>query len=167
MKIVTGGQSGSDLSGNYFAKKYGIETEINAEKNYHPLYDEIPSDIKINIVSNKEGSKGGWIERRKHNIKNSDFTLILLQKPIEFTRGSKGTYNDCIKLKKDVLYIDILTHIGTYHNKELPSSRITSIRSLETAKEVIKTKNVQIMNVAGERDLNRNNAVAFLIKLLC
>ncbi len=166
MKIITGGQSGGDLTGNLFAKKHGIETEINAEKNYKPLYDEIPKDIKINIVSDKEGSKGGWIERRKYNIKNSDFTLILLEKPIELTRGSKGTYNDCIKLKKDVIYIDIFTHIGSYHDHNLSSSRTTVIRSLDTAKEIIKSKEIKVLNIAGERKLTKLTGVIFLEKLL-
>lgn len=166
MKIITGGQSGGDLCGNLFAKKHGIDTEINAEKNYKPLYDDIPTDIKINIVSEKEGSKGGWIERRKYNIKNSDFTLILLTKPIEFTRGSRGTYNDCIKLKKDVLYIDILRHIGSYHSKDLSSSYITTIRSIENVKEVVKSKNIEVLNIAGERDLNKMLGIEFLEKLL-
>ncbi len=165
MKIISGGQSGADLAGNYFAKKHGIETEINAEKNYKPLYDDIPTDIKINIVSNKEGYKGGWIDRRKYNIKSSDFTLILLYKPIEFTRGSKGTYNDCIKFNKDVLYINVIRYTGVYHNGDLPSSRIQVIQSLDDAKSLLRIKNPQVINIAGQRDLDRADCIKFLEKL--
>lgn len=166
MKIITGGQSGGDLSGNFFAKKNGIETEINAERNYKPLYGNIPTDIKINIVSEKEGNKGGWIERRKYNIKNSDFTLILLGKPIEFTRGSLGTYNDCIRLKKDVIYINILTCMGSYHNKDLQSSHITIINSINKVREIIKSKNIKVLNIAGERNLDESLGIEFLEKML-
>ncbi|MDD3474405.1 MAG: putative molybdenum carrier protein [Candidatus Dojkabacteria bacterium] len=166
MKIITGGQSGADLAGNYFAKKHGIETEINAERNFHPLYDEIPNDIKINIVSDKEGNKGGWIERRRFNIKNSDFTLILIGKPIQFTRGSRGTYNDCIKLKKDCLAIDIFRCEGGTPDVTKEVGWYRPVHSINIAREIIKSKNIKVLNNAGERNLNKQDCIDFLEKLL-
>lgn len=166
MKIISGGQSGADLAGNYFAKKYNIETEINAEKGYKPLYDPIPADIKINIVSQKFGNEGGWIERRKYNIQNSDFTIILLDKDINFTRGSLGTYNDCLKAKKDFLDIDINIEVGSFHDKNWTSGRSRIIRGIDSARRHIKEKNPEIINIAGQRDLDRIKTIEFLEKLL-
>lgn len=164
-KIISGGQSGGDLAGNYFAIKYEIETEINAELNYKPIYDEVPKSIRINTVSNKEGKKGGWIERTKYNINNSDFTIILVDKPIELTRGSKLTLNYCIKTEKPCIYINIYNRIGGY-----PRLR-KNIGSLNEAKKIVELqefvyKRPLVINIAGPRHMDRIDCIKFLEKLL-
>ena len=148
-KIISGGQSGADLAGNYFAKKYQIETEINAEKNYKPLYDTIPTDIKINIVSNKKGKEGGWVERRRYNIQSSDFTLILLGKSISETRGSLGTWNDCKRLKKDCFCVNI-------HNP----------KDIDDIRFLLNRLCPKTINIAGERSLNKEEVISVLEKIL-
>ena len=170
MKIITGGQSGGDLSGNFFAKKNGIETEINAFEGFKPTYDELPKDIKINFVCNKENYLANLRCRTLYNVKNSDLTIILLNKPIEYTKGSKLTYRECVRLEKDVLFMyvgmNIGLAIGGYPDLDKGDMWYKPIYSLIDAKKIIKSKNLHILNIAGQRDLNRNDAIKFLENLL-
>jgi hypothetical protein len=150
-KIISGGQSGVDLLAIGFSITNGIECEINVEKAYKPLNNGIiPKGVPINVVSDKRGYSGGWIERRRYNIIESDFTLIFVRNNIYKTRGSLGTMHDCKKLYKPFSYITLSTvdsiDVGIV------------INSLEQ-------NDVKILNIAGERSLNnvqRDKMVRFL-----
>lgn len=168
MKIISGGQSGGDLGGNYFAKKHNTDTEINAFKDFKPVSDNLPTDIKINYVCDFADYAENLRCRTRYNIKNSDFTIILLNKDIYFTKGSKLTYKECLRLKSDVLYIDINTHIGGFHDRTWSLSNHRVIQSLESARQIIKSKSdhIFVLNVAGQRDLDEYKAIEFLEKLL-
>ena len=68
-KIISGGQSGTDLLAIDWAKRNDILCEVNVEKNYSPLYNGIiPTGISINVVSDKRGYEGGWVERRRYSV---------------------------------------------------------------------------------------------------
>ncbi len=166
MRIITGGQSGGDLAGIYFAKKYNIPCKINTFKDFYPISGNLPDDVEIEYVCDTGNYISNLRERTKYNVQNSDFTLILLNKDIVFTKGSKLTYNLCLKLKKDVMYIDIDTHIGSFHDKTWSSGNTRVIRGVDSAKEIIKSKNIQVLNVAGQRELDEPKAVVLLEKLL-
>ena len=166
MLIITGGQSGGDLGGNYFALKHSIPTEINAERKYKPLYDKVPKDIKINIVSRKKAQQGGWIKRREYNVKKSDMTIILLKDPIDNTRGSLGTFHDCERFGKDVLYINIYSHKGKYYRYSVFGNPWGVVIGIDNAKSLISHINPEIINIAGQRDLVRNDVIKFLEELL-
>ena len=166
MKIITGGQSGGDLAGIYFAKKYHIPCKINTFKDFYPITGNLPDDVEIEYVCDTGNYISNLRERTKYNVQNSDFTLILLNTDIMFTKGSKLTYNLCMKLKKDVMYIDINTHIGSFHDKTWSYGNTRVIQSIESAREIIKSKNIQVLNVAGQREINEYNALEFLEKLL-
>ena len=150
-KIISGGQSGADLLAIDWAIKNGIECEINVEKAYNPLNNGIiPKGVPINVVSDKRGFSGGWIERRRHNIINSHFTLIFVRKNIYKTRGSLGTMHDCRKLHKPFSYITL--------------SVIDSI-DVGIIINQFEEHDVRILNVAGERSLNcieRDKMIKFL-----
>lgn len=160
MKIISGGQSGADLAGNRFAKKHGFETEINAEYNYKPLYEDIPKDIKINIVTSKTGSSGGWVERRKYNVVHSDLTLILLNKPIAQTKGSKGTATDCQKYLRNYIYMDIYKRTGIYQCYTIKNHGV--ITGVSYLRQMIDDLSPEVINIAGQRDLNEKDAIRFL-----
>lgn len=160
VKFISGGQSGADLAGNRFAKKHGFETEINAEHNYKPLYEEVPKDIKINIVSSKIGSSGGWVERRKYNVVHSDLTLILLDKPISKTKGSKGTATDCQRYLKNYAYVDIYKKTGVYQCYTIESHGV--IAGVSCLRLIMDDLNPEVINIAGQRDLDEKDAIRFL-----
>lgn len=160
LKVISGGQSGADLAGNRFAKKHGFETEINAEYNYKPLYEEVPKDIKINIVTSKTGSSGGWVERRKYNVVHSDLTLILLNKPITQTRGSKGTATDCQRYLKNYIYIDIYKKTGICQCYTIKNHAV--ITGVSCLKQIMDDLSPEVINIAGQRDLKEADAIRFL-----
>ena len=150
-KIISGGQSGADLIAIDWAIKNGIECEINVEKNYVPLNNGIiPKNVPINVVSDKRGFSGGWIERRRYNIVESDFTLIFVRNDIYETRGSLGTMIDCKKLYRPFSYITLST--------------VDSI-DVGIVINLLKEHDVRILNIAGERTLNcieREKMIKFL-----
>ena len=150
-KIISGGQSGADLLAIDWGLKNDIKCEINVEKAYKPLNNGIiPKGVPINVVSNKRGFSGGWIERRRYNILKSHFSLIFVRRNIYETKGSLGTMTDCKKLCRPFSYITLSTvdsiDVGIV------------INSLEQ-------NDVKILNIAGERSLNnieRNKMIKFL-----
>lgn len=149
--IISGGQSGADLLAIDWAKKNGIKCELNVERSYTPLNNGIiPSEIPIHIVSNKRGFSGGWIERRRYNIINSDFTLIFVRDDIYKTKGSLGTMMDAKRFGVPFSYI-----------------KLNSVDSIDVGVVIalLERHNVKILNVAGERSLNvveRNKMIKFL-----
>lgn len=150
-EIISGGQSGTDLIAIDWALKNDIKCEINVEKEYKPLNNGvIPKGVPINIVSDKRGYSGGWIERRRYNITASDFTLIFVRRNIYETRGSLGTMVDCRKQGKPFSYINLST---------VDSIDVGIVISL------LEEHDVRILNVAGERTLNsieRDKMIKFL-----
>ena len=139
-KIISGGQSGADLLAIDWALKNDIKCEINVEKAYKPLNNGIiPKNVPINVVSDKRGFSGGWIERRRYNIVESDFTLIFVKRNIYETRGSLGTMTDCKKLYKPFSYITLST--------------VDSI-DVGLVINLLEEHDIKILNIAGERSLN-------------
>lgn len=140
-KIISGGQSGADLLAIGWAIKNGIECEMNVERNYVPLNNGIvPKEVKINVVSNLRGYSGGWIERRKYNIEHSDLTLIFVKKNIYETKSSLGTMSDCKKMGRPFSYITLCC---------MDSIDVGVVINL------LDEYNVKVLNIAGERSLNR------------
>ena len=139
-KIISGGQSGADLLAIDWSLKNDIECEINVEKAYKPLNNGIiPKGVPINVVSDKRGFSGGWIERRRYNIINSHFTLIFVRRNIYETKGSMGTLHDCKKLCRPFSYITLST--------------VDSI-DVGIVINLLEEHDVRILNIAGERSLN-------------
>lgn len=150
-KIISGGQSGTDLLAIDWAKRNDILCEVNVEKNYSPLYNGIiPTGISINVVSDKRGYEGGWVERRRYSVEHSDFTLIFVKKDIYRTRGPLGTMTDCKRMNKFFSYINL--------------SSVDSV-DVGIVKKLFEKHNIRLLNIAGERTLNsieRDKMVKFL-----
>ena len=150
-KIISGGQSGADLLAIDWALKNDVECEINVEKSYVPLNNGvIPKGVPINVVSDKRGYSGGWIERRRYNIMMSDLTLIFVRRNIYETKSSLGTMMDCGKLNKPFSFITLYT---------VDSIDVGIVMSL------IERYDVRVLNIAGERSLNgvqREKMIKFL-----
>lgn len=168
MKIVTGGQSGGDRVGNLYAKKHGIITEINAFEGFYPVKGVMPKDIKVNYVCNKKSYAENLKCRTKYNVVNSDFTIILLNKHIDKTRGSKLTFKECILNNKNVVMFNIYTRFSEAYLyglfETIPIHYSDASVVLSEIKTILKTRNV--INVAGQRDLNEEDGVKFLESIL-
>lgn len=106
-KVICGGQSGGDLAGAYFAKKYGIPLDINICAGFKPIgRTAIPPELtleerwvhggrcRINDVTTKTGT-AGLLFRNEFNVRGSDFTVILLDTAITLTKGSYRTSQFC------------------------------------------------------------------------
>ena len=103
-KMICGGQSGGDLTGAKYAKKYDITLDINVCKDFKPIgRTAIPKDLKIHsdyhVVTQKTGIPG-LKERTEFNVTHSDITVILLDTALASTRGSQLTADLCNKYKK-------------------------------------------------------------------
>lgn len=166
MKIITGGQSGADLSGNYFANKYGIDTEINTFHGFKPITDELPNNEKIKINFLNLGGRDysdNLRKRTEYNVKNSDFTIILLDRSIKDTVGSKLTLELCKKHNKSCYYVNIYTEEGVICTS---SGETTLGFQVDFAKRHLKFTDKSILNIAGQRTLDRVDCIKFLEKLM-
>ena len=141
MKIISGGQTGADLGGIEFAIESNIENEINICKKFEPKCG-FP-DTKINVITETKGIPGLCI-RRKYNIKNSDITIIFLDKDLYKTRGSLATYNEAKMFKKPCFIVRL------YDTLEIIKIQIKSFISY------IKNNKVNIINIAGSITCNQN-----------
>lgn len=110
-KLICGGQSGADIAGAKFALKNHIPFEINVCKDFKPIgRKDVPNDLKefgkVNIVTHIAGIEG-LVKRTLYNVLNADLTIILLDRRITSTKGSKLTMDYCITHKKPLFLYDI------------------------------------------------------------
>lgn len=164
MKIISGGQSGADISGNLFAYEHGIETEVNAFEGFKPVRGTIPPYIKVNYVCDKKDYVANLKCRTIYNIDHSDLTIILLKDDIYYTKGSLFTLNRCMKSKKNVITTDIYTQEFDY---TLFGIQYFTYRNKPTSlKEMVQKLEPKILNIAGQRELDERDAVIYLEKIL-
>jgi hypothetical protein len=147
--IISGGQSGADLSGNEFAREVGIPTKINAYSTFSTYYAADLPVYKSFAVNNLD--KDPTIHdfphdrismlryRTRYNVKNSDATIIFVTKPLDSTRGSRLTARYCVENNKNFIVINL---------NESPTSWFF-------VKEFITAYNPSIINIAGERFCDR------------
>lgn len=139
-KVISGGQSGADLEGVKIAKELGFDVEMNTEKDYKPLFDDIP-DIPHKEVTDKTGKSGGWKERRQFNVEDSDATLIFSDVPYEDLSpysGTGATLRDAQRMNKPVKFINV----NDFNTGEI--------------KSFLNTHDPEILNIAGRRGLKRD-----------
>lgn len=127
-KILSGGQNGADLAGLEAAKKLGIPTGGTAPKGWRV------QDYDGNETSNPQLADFGLVEsdsreyrdRTIKNVEDSDGTVWFgyTESP-----GGKLTISTAIRLRKPII-------INPNH---------------ETLKEWVKSKNIAVLNIAGNR----------------
>jgi len=164
-KVIGGGQSGGDIAGAKFGVKNSIPVDINICKDFIPIGrkgfpDGIVSRISnVNVVTQKTGV-AGLIERTEYNVKNSDFTIILLNRDIYKTKGSKLTVDYCQRHSKAYFLYDICVVGMTmlkFYNSHCFWKVIELTRQMGTKLTV---------NIAGPRDLDESRGVRALEKML-
>lgn len=134
MKVISGGQSGSDLGALIAAKEIGLETggyvpkHFLTEEGFKPEYAELYNLKEISVAGKK-----GYVVRTYKNVEESDATIRMasnFESP-----GEVCTKNAILKYNKPYLDIDI--------NNPPP---------VETVVKFIKDNNIQVLNVAGNRE---------------
>lgn len=143
-KIISGGQRGADVSGNFFALNHNIPTEANINAGFKIAHAMIP----VNVVSQKTGT-AGLVERRRYNISNSDITIVLIRGFSPHTPGSVGTVNDCFHAEKPFIILNVLDTKASAENLELRFP-----------------KDPVCVNIAGQRDLSEGDTLMFLNEVL-
>ena len=167
-KIICGGQSGADIAGAKFALKNHIPFEINICKDFKPVgRKDIPGDLKelgkVKIVTQKTSIEG-LVERTKYNVLSADITIILLDRPITSTKGSKLTMDYCIMNNKPLLCV-LLLHVGAgvavqFYNGYLFWEAISTLVKVGEY-----TGGKFTINIAGPRYLDEGKGVTALEKL--
>ena len=173
-EIISGGQSGADLGGILFAKIYKIEHEVNTHKGFKPIMGKIPDDVKVNYVTNKIGVPG-LRYRTEYNVKNSDITLIFIQKDLNKTKGSRLTAKFCQFYNKPFIIIKVLKNIigggeDEYTIEYIDKNKDKKIIQLDDILNYLESlkkekDNKFIINIAGERYWNENKIVRILEKI--
>lgn len=150
--IISGGQSGADLAGNEFAKDKKIPTRCYVFKGFKPVNPEDEKVLKrfkcVNIkVKHPKNYVACLKERTEYNVKQADATLIFASYNIQDTRGSKLTWQLCVKHRKPYA----IAYIGDWE---------TAIAQICGC---IETHQPAVLNIAGERKLDRKVVRSLLV----
>ena len=133
MKIISGGQTGSDIGGLIAAKKFGLETGGWMPKGC--ITETEPKPEYLELYNMKE-SDGGYVKRTIQNIQDADLTIIFA---VGYNSvGTKLTREKCREYRKLYQIIDIV--YGSNNNAES-----------DTLSEIINDNKVSTINIAGNR----------------
>lgn len=138
--VISGGQCGIDRAGLEVAREFGLMTGGTAPKGWRTWYGPDPELEKFGLV---EHYSDAYPPRTEDNVKNSDATIILGTSPN--SGGSALTAQLCRKHKRPYLVIQ-LPHTPEDINRVV---------------ELIKHHAVDVLNVAGNRDVHKNNPENF------
>jgi hypothetical protein len=129
-KIISGGQTGSDVAGLDAAIKHGIAYGGAIPKGRLTEDGVLPEKYLLQGMTTKSYPK-----RTEKNVLNSDGTVIFTHGKL--TGGSLLTQKKAIKHSKPVIHLDM--------------KRITVGEASDFLKEFIKENGIEVLNVAGSR----------------
>ena len=145
IKIVSGGQTGVDQAGLIAAKKAGYETGGWAPHGWMTSVGPQP-DLLRDHFGLKEHA-GGYKPRTVQNVEDSDATLVLAEDLGSV--GTKLTIRTCELLEKP-FFIVSLPHED----------------SLASVVSWIGANSIEVLNIAGNRQTEHNNAYQLAIEVL-
>jgi hypothetical protein len=144
MKIISGGQTGSDIAGLIAAKKFGLETGGWMPKNCITEIGPKPEYLKL---YNMTESTGGYVERTIQNIQDADMTFIFA---VDFSsEGTKLTLEKCIEYQKLYQMINVTRKFSNHHYRYLIANICSLIIIANTFND--DDEKVSIINIAGNR----------------
>lgn len=126
-KIISGGQTGADTGGLLGARDFGVLTGGWAPKDFRTEYGNKPEFLKS--FGLKDSGVYNYNIRTERNIIEADATVICSRMP--FSPGTKATIDLCRINGKPYLL---------------------NPRTPEKLADFIRSKNVNILNVAGNRE---------------
>ena len=140
-RVISGGQTGADESGLFAAKEFGIETggwmppKFLNEWGHKPEYAE--------LYGMKEHAVRGYQARTRANVRDSDGTIRFA---VDFrSAGEKCTMKAIREFGKPYLDVQMGAIIGGESSEE----------QIKIAVKWIQTKNIRVLNVAGNRESTR------------
>ena len=151
--VISGGQTGADMSGLIAARHVGLKTSGWAPKGWRT---ETGCNPELQGYGLKEHASSDYPPRTKRNIQSSDMTLIIADHPL--SGGSALARELCFQLKKPVFSITL----GDLEEKEDDTGFKEIVRW-------IKARPHTIINIAGSRASKvpemEKLAVPFLVRL--
>jgi hypothetical protein len=135
-KVISGGQTGSDMAGLLAAKACGLETGGWCPRGYKTENGPRPALAKLGL---KETVSEDYLPRTELNVRESDATLIIAMD--NSSRGTKMTQKYCDDNRKVVI------GCGFFTNN--PPDVETTARNV--ANWIIE-QNIGVLNVAGNRE---------------
>lgn len=144
-RIVSGGQTGVDRAALDFAIEHGI-----AHGGWAPRGREAEDGVIPGRYQLTELVDGGYRQRNKRNVADSDGTLILNLGTLD--GGTLATHGFAQRLGKPCLVVQMDTG--------------QSIECLQRVRDWLQTHEIQILNVAGPRESKRPGAYLSAKKLL-
>lgn len=98
-KITSGGQTGVDEAGLVAARRHSIPTGGWAPKGW--MTESGPQEELLRGYGLVECPKPGYLARTHANIRDSDFTLVVISSPADVRGGTKATIDYCLELARD------------------------------------------------------------------
>lgn len=135
IKVISGGQCGSDFGGLVAAKECGIPTGGFIPKGFrthHGPRPELGTDFGL-----VETIDFGYRTRTIKNVRDADGTVIFASNPI--SPGCSLTSSSARKLQKPCLIIQLFVEYDAHSHAD-------------TVIEWLKTNHISVLNVAGNRD---------------
>ncbi len=132
MKIISGGQTGADRGGLDAAIELGLE-----HGGWCPFGRQAEDGMIPDKYLLKEMGTGGYRERTRKNVEDSDVTIIFIGDGYNPTGGSRLTAEFCERYRKHHIVLNV---------KLPPYELINEIT------EFIKANNPSVINIAGNRE---------------
>lgn len=132
IKIISGGQSGVDRAALDFALKHTIKCGGWCPKGRKAEDGTIDKKYPL-----KETTDTTYETRTKHNVRDSDGTLILFISAMD--SGTRFTFNIALEMNKPVVMINLS------ENRDA---------SLQKVQNWIHFNHLEILNIAGPRESN-------------
>ena len=130
MQIISGGQTGVDRAALDLALSLGVAGAGWCPADRRDENGIIPSHYPVHELSG-----GGYPERTARNVSDADGTVIIHFGPLH--GGTKTTADCCAETGKPRLLID--------------ASHVSPSQGAEQLEEFIRTRRIEILNVAGPR----------------
>jgi hypothetical protein len=144
-KIISGGQTGADRAGLDFAIANNIPHGGHCPKNRKSLDGKIDEKYQL-----EETVSGGYSDRTKLNVENSDATVIFTLDS-ELEGGSLKTLQHAAKMKKPCLHV---------HMAMIPAEAAALVGLFLVA------NSISVVNIAGQRAQKAAGIEGFVQKIL-
>jgi hypothetical protein len=148
MKIISGGQTGVDQGGLDFALKRGWPCGGWCPPGRRCETGRIPGRYPV-----REVEAGDYNERTRRNIQDADATLVITQYGFK-EEGTDLTLSWCEEYGRPSFHFDI-SHPGIIHPQDLSD-----------LSNWLKNNQIEVLNVAGNRESNSPGIQAYTLTLL-
>jgi predicted Rossmann fold nucleotide-binding protein DprA/Smf involved in DNA uptake len=145
LKIISGGQTGVDRAALEAALKHGIDCGGWCPAGRLDENGIIPARYPV-----QELTAGGFTERTRRNVQDSDGTIIIYNR--ELKGGTAETARDCAELQRPRILID--------------ASRTDASKTAALICDFVREQNIVVLNVAGPRESDWRQGYHYALRTL-